>query len=270
MKNLLFIHWNILYQNGEYICPDIQQLHKNLMKTYRHLFSDVIVVLHTDNYHDINVIHNVKLEFAKIFRSVKFKVKKNFNNISSYNDTFVEDFLPLIEKHKDEYDLIYYIHDKGIHHHQLTGAQKNIKYWVASLYYYNFNYLVEHLNNLSDEQFIIGGCLNEETITSALLRIDEEFSIDYHFSGSFYGIAPNRYYNFVKHHNIDLYALIGTPEFHFFTNIAYENILHDTHINVIKSNMFANPEDNFYLNAENIIKNNTSDIDYNNICKLLE
>lgn len=269
MKNLLFVHWNILYKDGMYFCPDIQELHKKLMKTYSHVFSDVIVVLHTDNYHDIGTIHNIKLEFSKIFRSVTFKVKKNFENVSSYNDTFVEDFLPLIEKHKDEYDLIYYAHDKGIHHPQ-ERLQKDLKFWVASLYYYNFNYIAEHLDNLTENQFIIGGCLNEETLVSSQLNINTEFSIDHHFPGSFYGIVPNRYYSFVKQNNISLYTLVGTPEFHFFVNASYDNILHDTHINVLKTKVFENPKDNFYLNGENIIKENTSDIDYSNICKLLE
>ena len=262
MKKLLFIHWNIIRDNGNYIVLPCQDLHFSLLKRYGSLFDEVLVILHIDNIHDIVSIHSCKVDFDKIFKNkVHFKVEKNTPNCD--NTTFEKYFLPIVNKVPNEYSVVYYIHNKGITH----DFTVSMKLWIASLYYYNFERFNEHCQYLEDDTVVVGGPMfvgqldisNYNTVRFS--NNSEPFSINWHFTGSFYGISPNNLFLYCKKENIEIpHRINGNVEMHFPSFVKKEFVKTDSlckEIALIKDeNGHLLPEINPYLIFSNLIQDN--------------
>lgn len=245
MKKLLFIHWNIMYGDNGYHTTYIQELHLQLIRRYRSLFDEVRIVLHTPDIHDISTIHHVKVMFDKIFgNKVKFNVSKNSE--TSEIDTFKRYFLPIVLGEYNSYDLVYYIHNKGV----TQPHTNNMRVWVAGLYYFNFEHFSEHVNVGQDNQdiFLTGGLtlhapldLNTTHYLDNSNRISKEVenvNTSYQFVGGFFGVFPKNYRKTILREfegsKDDLYKVAGTPEIHFFNGLHDEtHIHHDSHIDIL-------------------------------------
>ena len=285
MKRLAFIHWNILYEEGKYVLSYVQELHMFLLKRYAHVFTDALVVLHTNDIHDIMTIHTVKVMFDKVFNgNVKFIVSKN--SLDCECQTFKNYFLPIVLDKYNEYDLVYYIHNKGV----FNAHTDNIRVWIASLYYYNFEYFNEHLNaGLSDANiFITGGHLVSAKDKVGLDEdggfgyIEDERVSDYcatteiehHFSGAFFGIFPKNYRKYYQSNKLpksDIRNVIVSTEMHFFANnLDKSHIHHDSHIAPIECNNLTEYQitNNPYIEMDPIIRKHSNEYDVNRVFTL--
>jgi hypothetical protein len=237
-----------MYGDNGYHLTYIQELHLQLIRRYRTLFDEAMVILHTKDIHDISTTHKVKAMFDKIFcGNVKFEVVKN--SASSEVDTFRRFFLPIIIDKYNDYDLVYYIHNKGV----AQDHTNNMRVWISTLYYYNFEYFNEHLlaGQESSDIFITGGLMLHTPFDMKLHRcIDnhnnvstdcENFTTSYQFVGGFFGIFPANYRKaLLKEHSglkiEEMYKVACTPELHFFNGLHdTTHIHHDSHINVLET-----------------------------------
>lgn len=263
MKRLLYINWNVIGDSFTYL----QEVHFRCLKKYNTLFDEVLVIINTDDIHNINFIHTTKREFDKIFGNrVRFKVEKNYDDQD--NKMFERYFLPLINKYPNEYSMIYMMNDVKSMYSETKEHSLNNKLWIAAQYYLNFEYFSEHVDALLNKDYCISGSLLYNFKFN-----DGNYTITKHFSGGCYGISiVNMIKQYNKNSDLDRYKVRFSPESHFFTFIDYDKIHSDSHMKSVDVN---NEDDNImppalnpFMNMYNILKDNMSLEDFNNIYKL--
>ena len=263
MKRLLYINWNIIGNSFTYL----QEVHFRCLKKYNTLFDEVLVVINTDNIHDINFIHDTKRKFDEIFGNrVRFIVENNYDDQD--NKMFERHFLPLINRYPNEYSMVYCMNDIKNLYEQGEKYALNNKLWIAAQYYLNFEYFSEHVDALLNKDYCITGSLLYNFKFS-----DGVYTIDKHFSGGCYGIGiVNMIKEYNKHKDLDRYKVRYSPESHFFTFIDKDKIHSDSHMKSVDVNNeemnIMPPVLNPFKNMYNILKERMCSEDFNNISKL--
>jgi hypothetical protein len=139
------------YATHDTLDSDINEIHFKCLEHYKNIFNDVKICISTNDINDVVLIEKVEKKFFDIFAGLPielgFQVQKNDVN---YQESLF--FKREIVDKLNNYDLVFFAHNKGI-----TNVKKydinNIYKWVVGMYYFSLNFFEDVQRSLLKDVF---------------------------------------------------------------------------------------------------------------------
>ena len=185
-------------------CNDeIYQLHYKLLYRYLHLFDEIIIIFLYDKNCEYDIIFRLQSLFIGYnHRNIQFIIEENNKNLREgiiYKKYIIDKL--------NYYDgLTFFAHSKGVSNSYGLQYIDNLKLWIFSMYYLNFNWINEVKDYIGEYS-----TFGDKYCYGALYFKDHRHNNNnnWFYSGSFQWINTKKIYKYIKNNNIDISPYIS-------------------------------------------------------------
>lgn len=192
-----------LYIKDDLCNDDIYQIHYKLIKKYKYVFDEIIIIfVMQDNYDIVFRLKSLFIDLLDGIKSITFITETNDQN---YREGII--YKNYIIDNLNEYDgLTFFAHSKGVSNMYGLEHIDNLKLWIFSMYYLNLNWIDEVKNSISEystfgNKYCYGGLYFKDKRHNNVHN--------WFYSGSFQWINTKKLYKYIKDNNIDISQYIS-------------------------------------------------------------
>ena len=182
----------------------IYKLHYNMIQKISSLFDKIIIIIcHNGSEYD-DVVRRIKFKFIDILNCKNISIIYE-QNIKEYREGIIYKKY-IIDKLNDYDGLTFFAHSKGVSNDYGLKYIDNLKLWIYSMYYLNFNW-IDEVKNYIGEYSTFG---NKYCYGALYFKDHRHNNIhNWFYSGSFQWINTKKLYKYIKENNIHIDQFIS-------------------------------------------------------------